>query len=188
MKRIISLALAAVLLLGSLTMLSSCSFLRLLLSEDDEGETEYGKSNGYADGFLYEEWDGGCRITGLADSGSDIIVLEIPEEIDGRTVVAIAPEAFKDNGRIELLKLPQSVNEIGERAFYSCEALREVTFPEDGVEDIGAEAFAECTSLDTVILPSCLETVGAGAFRGCSQLLAISIPGSVSIVHWSSSR
>lgn len=186
MKRTVFRAVAAILLLLlGVSMLSSCTFLRLIGSQmdPDEEEIEGGKNNGVADVFLYEEYDGGYQITGLQDPNADLIVLTIPETINGREVVAIAPEAFRENGRIEHVRLPQSVEEIGERAFYSCEALREVDFHEDGVEEIGSEAFADCSSLSISILPPSLESIGAGAFRGCTQLLAIAIPGSVAVIE-----
>jgi len=51
--------------------------------------------------------------------------------------------------RIVEIVLPDTVTEIGEKAFYDCPNLEKVVIP-DSVGQIGAEAFANCGSLKTV--------------------------------------
>ena len=64
------------------------------------------------------------------------------------------------------LVLPETVREIGERAFYSNALLAHVSLPK-GITAIPAYAFYDCpiTSLD--LLPEGIKEIGAGAFRRC---------------------
>ena len=55
---------------------------------------------------------------------------------------------------------------IGEKTFYGCSSLTNLTLPES-LTTIGASAFHGCSALKSIILPESLTTIGAGAFRGC---------------------
>lgn len=70
-------------------------------------------------------------------SGSEIVIneylgsatdLEIPETIDGYTVVGIGAEAFKDCATLETVSIPGTVESIGENAFAGCTALTSIEF------------------------------------------------------------
>lgn len=67
------------------------------------------------------------------------------------------------------------VTSIGQLAFYGCEGITSVTFPE-GFTSIGSEAFAECTDLVSVdFSQTSLTSIGAGAFEG-SGLASVVLP------------
>jgi hypothetical protein len=70
---------------------------------------------------------------------------------------------------------------IGNRAFYRCEKLEEVTFPES-VEKIEYDAFAYCTALKSVEFPGSLKYVGRGAFRNCTAVEKINVPEGVTVI------
>lgn len=55
---------------------------------------------------------------------------------------------------------------IGDRAFWCCFELKEITIPES-VITIGANAFGECESLTSISLPESVETIGEYAFNSC---------------------
>jgi len=68
--------------------------------------------------------------------------------------------------------LPKYVMSIGNRAFYKCTGLENMSIP--GVlTSIGDQAFALCSSLKTVTLGTEVKTIGKKAFRGCSSLSSI---------------
>ena len=52
---------------------------------------------------------------------------------------------------------------IGEKTFYGCSSLTNLTLPES-LTTIGASAFHGCSALKSIILPESLTTIGAGAF------------------------
>ena len=74
--------------------------------------------------------------------------------------------------------IPESVNKIGDKAFYGNEKLVNVRF-HDGVTHIGASAFQNCALLADVVLPAKLESIGNYAFKGCISIRSISFPASL---------
>ncbi len=98
---------------------------------------------------------------------------EVPEEIDGKPVVGIGSEAFRDSG-VLTIAIPDSITKIGNRAFEGCTGLYEVTLPKD-LEFLGCAAFADCTSLEEITIPKTLtksdvSSSGKGPFTGCEKL------------------
>ncbi|WP_124098152.1 leucine-rich repeat domain-containing protein [Ruminococcus sp. Marseille-P6503] len=84
--------------------------------------------------------------------------LEIPGEIDGIQVKAIAHGAF-----------------------YGCKSLKSVILP-DGVRDICFDAFYGCSGLESIRIPESVTYIGNRAFCGCTSLKSVSIPQSVEII------
>lgn len=60
-------------------------------------------------------------------------------------------------------------------AFYGCEALRSINFPET-LLSIGNNAFVDCRSLTEVSLPVNLVSLGELVFWGCSGLVKVDLP------------
>ena len=77
-----------------------------------------------SEGLVYEVNSDGttCRITGIG-SCADTNVF-IPSIINGLTVTAIADKAFAENTTITFVTIPNTVTDIGRRAFYKCEELK----------------------------------------------------------------
>ncbi len=73
--------------------------------------------------------------------------------------------------------IPDGVEFIGSRAFYSADHLENVTFP-DGIISIGAEAFAECRHLDSVNLPDTVYSIGDYAFKNCTSITSVNLSDS----------
>ena len=64
------------------------------------------------------------------------------------------------------------VSEIGERAFYNCDAMTGVVIPQ-GVRKIANAAFEGCCGLQTVTIPSGITNIGESVFLSCTNLTAI---------------
>lgn len=122
--------------------------------------------------------DGTATITGYDGKGysteDGLIIINIPDEVtvggQQLTVTAIADGAFDatkntDCINIGYVRIPSTVKDIGDKAFYMCEGLVSVDIVPGGLETIGESAF-EGTSLVTVAIPLAnLKEVGAYAFK-----------------------
>ena len=102
----------------------------------------------------------------------------------------IGVSSFADSG-LTSVELPESVTNVGDRAFVECGELLSVTLP-NGVIHLGADAFKDCSRLQTVWYGGCVDlpdrcfshcasltsfrgsgsivSIGDSAFSGCSAL------------------
>ena len=127
----------------------------------------------------------------------------IPEFIEGKTVVAIADNAFTRNSDIKSVTLPQSLSFIGKSAFAWCRNLERVDAPCvieicdkafmgcDSLTDIGLSSklrcigdktFAFCPSLTSASMPNGIIRMGASVFEGCRNLKTVSLPQNLKII------
>ncbi len=74
--------------------------------------------------------------------------------------------------------IDSGVTGIGNRAFYGCTGLSEITVPV-GVKKIGSEAFFGCSKLKSIDLPEGLKSIGYFAFGKCTGLTTVTIPSTV---------
>jgi hypothetical protein len=74
--------------------------------------------------------------------------------------------------------IPESVEHIGDDAFYECAGLTSVTIPA-GVKDIGTCAFWACSALTSVAIPHGVTSIYMRAFEDCASLTSVVIPASV---------
>ena len=68
--------------------------------------------------------------------------------------------------------IPNSVTEIGWRAFEGCTSLKSIDIP-DSVTGISWNAFKGCTSLESITIPNSVTEIGEVAFEGCTSLKSI---------------
>ena len=77
-----------------------------------------------------------------------------------------------------------SLKRIGDSAFANCREIREIAIP-DGCEELGKRCFASCNKLSCVTFGrkcSSLRRISGGAFSDCSSLTEIAIPESVEVI------
>ena len=86
------------------------------------------------------------------------------------------PDAVK--AKVQIVKIPDSVTEIGNGFFSDWKELIYLKLP-DSITKIGDEAFKGCNKLKAIDLSSNLVSIGIGAFWYCTQLNQIHIPDSV---------
>ena len=118
--------------------------------------------------------EGYVIVEGFKPAGS---VLEIPAEIEGLPVRRIADQACRGNAAITEIRIPESVETIGEWAFAECPNLLRVRMAGGAV--IGFRAFGGDSALLSVTLPGTLTEIDSEAFLGCVMLGRVAIPGSV---------
>lgn len=160
-----------------------CSKELRLYGAEDAPAAQYARLNGLTFDFqswkddeelvLREEEDGTLTVLGARQTAPHRI--EIPTEMCGRRVAAIAPKAFFASGTLEQLVVGGGVREIGESAFFGCRQLVSVSF-ERGLEQLKDSAFAGCESLTQVTLPWGTSAVGRMAFFGCTRLSFVKMP------------
>lgn len=116
----------------------------------------------------------GC-LTSYTGSEEHVVIPEGVKRIGGDPDNSI----FEDTEtEIKSIVIPDSVIEIGERAFYTCLQLEEVTMG-NGVKKIGQEAFAGCFKMKTIHLSDSLQEIGLRAFNFCESLEALELPSSL---------
>ena len=99
-------------------------------------------------------------ITGYHGTAS---ALAIPSEIDGFEVREIGNSAFKNQGTIRAVVIPDSVIQIGEYAFENCSSLCNVTLSHN-LNTLGEYAFGSCTSLTEIQIPKSLISAPVDSF------------------------
>ena len=127
--------------------------------------------------------------------------IEIASIYDGLRVKEIKSGAFAENEFIKTVSIPNTIEVIGNRAFYSCKALESVHL-EEGTGAIGLSAFEGCcgllrvsiagsialserafygcTMLKTISFDKDIYYIGKDSFAYCSSLLSITLPGGIS--------
>ena len=78
-------------------------------------------------------------------------------------------------------KIPSSVTNIEDRAFYLCTGLTSVAVP-GSVTSIGTDAFRNCTGLTDIAISNGVTEIKSSAFKDCISLTSITIPSSVTSI------
>lgn len=124
------------------------------------------------DGFRYAIVNDSVSIYGFDEN--TLIKLIIPEEIEGLPVTRIANYAFAGSMNIVEVVLPSTIKEIGEGAFYKCERLQKINFP-NGLERIERHAFYFAKNLTAVVLPASIIHYDADIFYECYNLVDVKL-------------
>ena len=103
--------------------------------------------------------------------------INISSEYDGKQISAIIPHGFEGATNLKSINIPDSIKEIGERAFSFTVALEEIVIPES-VAKIGKDAFLGCENLTIKAVASEIPSSWAGFNPdGCAVMLGY-IPNS----------
>ncbi len=89
-------------------------------------------------------------------------------------VLAIGRYAFNGCDSIKTIKLPESVVEIDEGAFWNCAKLESVNMPATMLS-IGTGAFSGCASLKNVEIPDQVTRIENGTFENCAGLESVKL-------------
>ncbi|WP_419517117.1 leucine-rich repeat protein [Leyella stercorea] len=94
------------------------------------------------------------------------------------SVTNIGDGAFSSCESLTSINIPNSVTNIGDWAFDRCESLTSINIP-NSVTNIGDSAFSGCESFTSINIPNSVTNIGDSAFSGCESLKSINIPDSV---------
>lgn len=125
------------------------------------------------------------KIGEFAFKNCNILNLESPA-LKIKNGLGLSPDEKKllylANDSLENIKIPDSVIEIKDNAFFSASNLKNIEIP-DSVKDIGKSAFSNCTSLEYVKISNSIEIINKSAFNHCNLLKEIEIPNSVHTIE-----
>lgn len=99
--------------------------------------------------------------------------IKIPDSVE-----TIGNGAFRHCQNLERITIPSALQTLSNGTFYGCAALSEVTFPAS-LKTIEKSAFGYCRNLSEVKLPASLTTIQSYVFNGCSALKTVSYDGSL---------
>lgn len=126
--------------------------------------------DGRYEGLYYNVTDTGeIEITGCYEY---VRKVNIPIEIDGKSVTSIGSSAFYDCTSLTEITIPDSVTSIGQYAFCGCTSLTEITIP-DSVTSIGEGVFFGCTSLTEITIPDSVTHIENHTFDDCTSLRSV---------------
>ena len=181
-KRLLSILLAAVMLLSALPLglvdtaeaaavSSGTCGENVTWTLDDQGTlTITGTGAMYDYDYIWENDKGGTFDTpwfGLREQIRRVVV--------GKGVTYIGTGAFALLYNLTSVSLPAGLQSLGASVFRYCEKLTSVTIP-DGVRYASGDLFYGCRSLKTVSLPDSLWNIGGGTFAECTSLTTVTLP------------
>lgn len=132
------------------------------------------------------------------------ISIKLEEKQESFTIVAIANNyVFSLNEQLTSVRLPETLEYIGDNAFDGCENLKVINSPSavkhigyrafagtavkrielhSGLKYLGGQAFANCAYLTNIKLPSSLKEIGSSIFSGCKSLKKIVLPNGLTTI------
>lgn len=90
----------------------------------------------------------------------------------------IDTKLIKAVSNIKSATLYSPIEEIAAGAFYKCQSLTRIVFPEK-LKNIESLAFGYCTSLEEITLPTGIDSLNYGVFKNCTSLKSIVIPKNI---------
>lgn len=168
------------------TYLDPVSGIRWVYTINDD-DTCTITSSSYASGVVViPEKIGSYKVTALGaggmnnifggNSNNTVTSVTIPN-----SVIAINDGAFRSSKMLESVIIPDSVEFIGQFAFYNCTELTSITIP-NSVTTISFGAFQSCSKLESVIIPDSIISIGPQVFCDCTSLTSVTIPDSVTSI------
>jgi len=123
--------------------------------------------------YTFEDYENGIIITSASEKTKSTYHLTLPEEINGKKVLAIGEKAFLKSDFINVT-FSSNIIRIEKSAFQDCKSLQEVNLNE-GLEYIGISAFANCYSLFSLNIPFSTVKIDDHAFEKCYSLVNYSL-------------
>ena len=113
------------------------------------------------------------RISDYCFSGCNITNITLPN-----TLESLGNAAFYGCSALASLVIPNSVTNIGNSCFFGCKSLTAVTLP-SGLTYLSPSLFYDCGNLTGITIPTSVTGIGDGCFSVCSGMTSLTIPSSV---------
>ena len=114
-------------------------------------------------------------ITGAA---SGVEFAYVPEEYNGKPIIGIGDNVFKNSGDLNRVELSKNVVSIGKYAFSGCPHLNGITLPEN-VETLGEGIFSECGDFFNITFGDKITAIPDKAFYNCTNMYGVNFPDSI---------
>lgn len=145
----------------------------------EEHGVNFALGKGVHDKLMYRIREDSVSIYGVDETNGRISGdFVIPSEIDGLPVTKIENSALRDQNMTSVV-IPDTVEYIGEFAFWSNYSLKKITLG-SGLREIDEGAFCG-VDVEKITFPEGLEIIGAKAFEN-TALTSITIPASVTSI------
>ena len=116
-------------------------------------------------------------------ANKDIITITIPD-----FVLELANNTFRNNilnndivSKIQNIRIPNSVIEIGKDCFYNCNNMTAITLP-NGIKRLRSGTFSKCSNLISITIPDNVTKIGKCCFEYCSSLNRITFSSDLKII------
>ena len=179
-KRILSILLAAVMLLSALP-LGIVDTAWAISSRDTVVDS--GTCGGTLNNSQLMKWtltsDGTLTISGegnMFGAPWSQYKSKIKKVVIGEGVKSISDNAFHYYENLRSVSLPSTLTSIGEAAFWACSSLQSITLP-NNLTNIGLNAFRACHSLTQVLIPASVTNIDGSAFECCTGLTDVVFEG-----------
>lgn len=103
----------------------------------------------------------------FSQNSAYLLSIYIPDNI-----TKIGNHAFEGCRLVEELRLPETMESLGESCFANLRALPSVTIPK-GLTELPGYVFYYCYELTEITIPNWIETIGKCAFDGCKNLTTV---------------
>ena len=179
-KRIVSILLAAVMLLSAVP-LGMVDTAWAISSRDTVVDS--GTCGGTLNNSQLMKWtltsDGTLTISGegnMFGAPWSQYKSKIKKVVIGEGVKSISDNAFHYYENLRSVSLPSTLTSIGEAAFWACSSLQSITLP-NNLTHIGLNAFRTCHSLTQVLIPASVTNIDGSAFECCTGLTDVVFEG-----------
>ena len=90
--------------------------------------------------------------------------------------IYVSHNLYLNGELITNLIIPEGVTRVESVAFYSCENIKTISFP-NTFQSIGSSAYRRCKELKSNNIPATIDSISSGAFLGCFQLTDVYYEG-----------
>lgn len=115
------------------------------------------------------------RAYGYGDDATGLTSVTIPN-----TVQTIGESAFYSQKGLVSVNIPTSLTSLGGYSFWHCSMTGDLVIP-SGVTSIGMYTFGECSGLTSISIQGNVSRIGSAAFRECISVTSLTMPHTVSV-------
>lgn len=160
-------------------------------ADDTQSDSEEKEYNGFTYYTHFNEENNRTEavITGYKGIDNDLV---IPDSIDNAVVTSIGVKAFAESNQFESITIPDSIESIGEDAFWECNGLKKVYV--SSIEDwckikfentfsnpinYGSKIYIDGELATDITIPKGITKICDYAFANCETITNVVIPNSV---------